>query len=161
MQTFNIREGKKKQKKRRREIQNSRNRKPRQIKTSSLYMILNYVTECAGAGEQKEMEVEIFFLLNKILPGFSFQSLKPKPPHLFVPSFFVFFEFGSMRFSSDFAFLSRVLPASFRSSVSLLFSSSKSGFAIPSFSSRSLRTYSKISIASSTLKKIHKRFVNN
>lgn len=79
-----------------------------------------------------------------------FQILKPKPGHLFVESFFLF-EPVSMRFSSDFAFLLRALPASLRSSESLLFSSSKSGFAIPSFSSLNLRTYSNISIASSTL----------
>lgn len=56
-----------------------------------------------------------------------------------------------MRFSRDFAFLFLDLPASFRSSASLFFSSSKSGFAVPSFSSLNLRTYSKISMASSTL----------
>lgn len=56
-----------------------------------------------------------------------------------------------MRFSSDFAFLFRDLPASFNSSASRFFSSSKSGFAVPSFSSLNFRTYSSISIASSTL----------
>ena len=102
-----------------------------------------YATECVRVRELHDIEAQSFF----------FQILKPNPGHLFVTSFF-FFELGSMRFSSDFAFLSRVLPASFRSSASLLFSSSKSGFAIPSFSSLNLRTYSKISIASSTLKYI-------
>lgn len=60
-----------------------------------------------------------------------------------------------MRFCSDFAFLLRALPASFRSSANLFFSSSKSGFAVPSCSSLNLRTYSSISMASSTLYKYH------
>lgn len=81
------------------------------------------------------------------------QLLNPNADHFFdVSLFFVLLERGSMRFSSDFAFLFRDRPASFNSSASRFFSSSKSGFAVPSFSSLNFRTYSSISIASSTLK---------
>lgn len=80
------------------------------------------------------------------------QLLNPKADHFFEVSFFVLvLELGSIRVSSDFAFLFRDLPAAFKSSASLFFSSSKSGFAVPSFSSLNLRTYSRIFIASSTL----------
>lgn len=60
------------------------------------------------------------------------QFLNPNADHFLEPSFFVLLELGSMRFSNDFAFLFRDLPASFRRSASLFFSSSKSGFAVPS-----------------------------
>ena len=114
----------------------------------TLYMIL-YVTECA------RVKCELIWVNKSLYFYFYFQILKPKPGHLFVPSFFVLLELGSMRFSSDFAFLLRDLPASFKSSDSRFFSSSKSGLAIPSFSSLNLRTCSNISMASSTLHKLH------
>ncbi|PON73779.1 LOW QUALITY PROTEIN: hypothetical protein PanWU01x14_056670 [Parasponia andersonii] len=60
-------------------------------------------------------------------------------------------EFASRRVSSDRPFLLRTLPASFSNSANLLFSSSTSGFAVPSFSSLMPTTCSKISIASSNL----------
>lgn len=60
---------------------------------------------------------------------------------------------ASSRFSSDLAFLFRTLPASFSSSANLFFSSSTSGFAVPSFSSLTPTMYSSIWIASSNLQR--------
>lgn len=70
------------------------------------------------------------------------------PPLLF--TVFVFW-FESRSVSSDRFFLLRTLPASFSSSASLFFSSSTSGFAVPSFSSLIPTINSRISIASSSL----------
>ncbi|PON93385.1 hypothetical protein TorRG33x02_109560 [Trema orientale] len=71
--------------------------------------------------------------------------------HTLMPLSFKPCEFASRRVSSDRPFLLRTLPASFSNSANLLFSSSTSGFAVPSFSSLMPTTCSKISIASSNL----------
>lgn len=71
--------------------------------------------------------------------------------HTLIPLAVMPWELASRRFSKDLPLLLRTLPASFNNSANLLFSSSTSGFAVPSFSSLIPTTNSNIFIASSNL----------
>ena len=78
-----------------------------------------------------------------------------------IPPSFTTRELVSSRVSRDLAFLFLVLPASFNNSASLRFSSSTSGFAVPSFSSLMPTTYSRISMASSSLQRFLRKSRDN
>lgn len=81
--------------------------------------------------------------------------IQPQVYRTVMPLFFISWELVSRRVSNDLLdLLFRALPASFNNSSNLRLSSSTSGFAVPSFSSLMPTTYSKISMASSTLQNI-------